>query len=75
MQWVEGSGVATPAPQVASVSWIQSLAQELPDASGAAIKKRKEKKPAVTNLVNSSARMESKYEKKKKNTHIHTHMQ
>ena len=34
-QWVKGSGIAAPAAQ------IQSLAQELPYAAGAAIKKEK----------------------------------
>ena len=32
MQWLEGSGVA------AAVRWIQSLAQDLPCAAGAAVK-------------------------------------
>ena len=38
MQWVKGSRVATAVVQFAAVAWIQSLAQELPYAAGAAVK-------------------------------------
>ena len=40
-QGVKGSGVAAAAAQVAAMAQIQSLAQELPCAVGAAIKKEK----------------------------------
>ena len=39
-QWVKGSGIAALAGEATSVAQIQSLAQELPYATGAAIKKR-----------------------------------
>ena len=43
VQWVKGSGVAAAVVQVTAAAWIQSLAQELPYATGAAIKKKKKK--------------------------------
>ena len=39
VQWVKGSGVAMAAVKVAAAAQICSLAQELPYAVGAAIKK------------------------------------
>ena len=42
-QWVEGSGIATPAVKVAAAAQIQSLAWKLPFAQGAPIKKKKKK--------------------------------
>ena len=39
LQWAEGSSVAAAVAQVAAAAQIQSLAQELPYAAGAAIKK------------------------------------
>ena len=38
-QWVKGSGIATAAAHVTAMAWIQSLAWELINAMGAAIKK------------------------------------
>ena len=43
LQWVKGSGIATAELQVAAVAWIQSLAQELPYDTGAAVKLKKKK--------------------------------
>ena len=40
VQWVKRSGVATAVAQVSGVARIQSLAQKLTYAEGAAIKKR-----------------------------------
>ena len=40
-QWVKGSGIAALAGEATSVAQIQSLAQELPYATGAAIKRKK----------------------------------
>ena len=37
-QWVKGSGIAAAAVYVTTASWIQSLAWELPYATGVAIK-------------------------------------
>ena len=37
-QLLKGSGIATVVAEVAAVAWIQSLAQGLPHATGAAIK-------------------------------------
>ena len=49
--WVKGSGIATAVAQVSAVARIQPLAQELPNATGEAIKKkkkeRKEKKKEI----------------------------
>ena len=43
MEWVKGSGIA------AAAAWIQSLAQELPYATGGAIKKpTKQKKNFIS---------------------------
>ena len=39
LQWVKGSSIAPAATQVTAMAWIQSLAQELLFALGAAIKK------------------------------------
>ena len=48
VQWIKGSGIDTAMAEVASVVWVQSLAQELPYAVSIAIKflkrKKKEKK-------------------------------
>ena len=38
VQWVKGSDIAPAVAQVINVTWIQSLAQELPYAMGAAVK-------------------------------------
>ena len=38
MQWVKGTSVAAALAQVAAMTWIQSLAWELPHAAGMAIK-------------------------------------
>ena len=47
-QQVKGSGVATAAAKVAAAAGIQSLAQELPYAMGAAIKKIKRKMLSIS---------------------------
>ena len=44
VHWVKGSGIAASIAQIAAVAWIQSLAQELPYATGVAIKIKKKKK-------------------------------
>ena len=44
VHWVKGSGIAASIAQIAAVAWIQSLAQELPYATGVAIKIGKKKK-------------------------------
>ena len=41
--WVKGSGISATAAQVTAATWIQSLAQELPYATDASIKKKKKK--------------------------------
>ena len=46
MQWVKGSGFATAAMKMTAVARIQSLAEELPYAMGAAINKEKRKESA-----------------------------
>ena len=38
MQWVKGSGITAAVAESIAVAWIQSLAQELPYVTGAAIK-------------------------------------
>ena len=40
VQWVKGSSIATAAAQVTATAQIQFLAQELPCATGVAIKKK-----------------------------------
>ena len=47
MQWVKGSGVAAAATEVATMAWTRSLTQELPYASGAAVKLKKKKYGAL----------------------------
>ena len=49
-QWVKGYSVAIAMVQVAAMAQIQSLAQELPCAMGAAIKKKKSKKNFVSHI-------------------------
>ena len=44
VQWVKGSGIATAAAEVAAAAQIQSLAWELPCATGMAMKKIKPNK-------------------------------
>ena len=55
VHWVKGSGIAASIAQIAAVAWIQSLAQELPYATGVAIKigkkkKKKEKRKEIMSL-------------------------
>ena len=38
MQWVKGSGITAVVAEVTPMAWIQSLAWELPHATGTAIK-------------------------------------
>ena len=47
VQWVKGSGIVTAMAQVTAAAQIQSLAQELPYALGAALKNKtmQQKKP------------------------------
>ena len=47
VQWVKGSSVATVVAQVAAAALIQSLAQGLPYATGAAKKRKKNIKIVV----------------------------